>query len=123
MNKFSRDLIRGMKEAADFVEGEKAGARVHVVEIPDVRSIASSSACRSSASPRRTGSRCPRGRTGSRGAEHRMRRRWPTCRQALANLEPSKKLCSTDEGGGIWICLVGIGCGGTLRALSGGGRY
>jgi hypothetical protein len=31
MNKFSRDLMQGMKEAAEFAEGKKAAARVHVV--------------------------------------------------------------------------------------------
>jgi putative transcriptional regulator len=39
MNKFSRDLVQGMKEAAAFAEGKKAGARVHTVEVPDVRAI------------------------------------------------------------------------------------
>ena len=39
MNRFSRDLVQGMKEAAAFAEGKKAGARVHVVEVPDVRAI------------------------------------------------------------------------------------
>ena len=39
VNKFSRDLMLGMKEAADFAEGKKAGAHVHVVEVPDVRAI------------------------------------------------------------------------------------
>lgn len=39
MNKFSRDLVQGMKEAAAFAEGKKGGARVHVVEVPDVRAI------------------------------------------------------------------------------------
>jgi putative transcriptional regulator len=39
MNKFSRDLVQGMKEAVDFSEGNKAGARVHVVDVPDVRAI------------------------------------------------------------------------------------
>jgi len=39
VNKFSRDLVQGMKEAAEFAEGKKAGARVHVVEVPDVRAI------------------------------------------------------------------------------------
>jgi putative transcriptional regulator len=39
MNEFSRDLVRGMEEAAAFVEGENCGARVHVVEAPDVRAI------------------------------------------------------------------------------------
>jgi putative transcriptional regulator len=39
VNKFSRDLVQGMKEAAEFAEGEKAGARVHIVEVPDVRAI------------------------------------------------------------------------------------
>ena len=39
MGRFSDDLIQGMKEAADFAEGGKTGARVHVVEAPDVRAI------------------------------------------------------------------------------------
>jgi len=39
MNKFSRDLIQGMEEAAAFAEGKKTGVRVHVVEVPDVRAI------------------------------------------------------------------------------------
>jgi putative transcriptional regulator len=39
MNKFSRDLVGGMEEAAAFAEGNKAGARVHVVEVLDVRAI------------------------------------------------------------------------------------
>jgi putative transcriptional regulator len=39
VNKFSRDLVQGMKEAVEFAEGKKAGARVHVVEVPDVREI------------------------------------------------------------------------------------
>jgi len=39
MNKFSRDLVQGMKEAAEFAEGKKIGARVHVVELPDMRAI------------------------------------------------------------------------------------
>jgi putative transcriptional regulator len=39
MNKFSRDLVQGMKEAVDFAEGKKIGAHVYVVEVPDVRAI------------------------------------------------------------------------------------
>jgi putative transcriptional regulator len=39
MNKFSKDLMQGLKEAAEFVEGHKGGARVHAVEVPDVRAI------------------------------------------------------------------------------------
>ncbi|MBS0641042.1 MAG: NadS family protein [Acetobacteraceae bacterium] len=39
MNKFSQDLIQGMQEAASFVEDRKAGARVHTVDVPDVRAI------------------------------------------------------------------------------------
>jgi len=39
MNKFSRDVVQGMKEAAAYAEGGKAGARVHTVEVPDVRAI------------------------------------------------------------------------------------
>jgi putative transcriptional regulator len=39
MSKFSRDLMQGTEEAAAFAEGKKSGARVHVVEVPDVRAI------------------------------------------------------------------------------------
>jgi len=39
MNKFSKDLVQGMKEACEFAEGKQAGARVHVIEVPDVRAI------------------------------------------------------------------------------------
>ena len=39
MNKFSRDLTQGMQEAASFMEGAKADARVHTIEVPDVRAI------------------------------------------------------------------------------------
>lgn len=39
MGKFSDDLMRGIQEAAAFMEGGKAGSRVHVVEVPDVRAI------------------------------------------------------------------------------------
>jgi putative transcriptional regulator len=39
MNKFSRDLIQAMSEAVAFAEGKNIGARVTVVEVPDVRAI------------------------------------------------------------------------------------
>jgi putative transcriptional regulator len=39
MNTFSKDLVQGMQEACEFVEGKRDGARVHVVEVPDVRAI------------------------------------------------------------------------------------
>jgi putative transcriptional regulator len=39
MNKFSKDLIAGMSEAVAIAEGKKPAARVHVVEVPDVRAI------------------------------------------------------------------------------------
>lgn len=39
MNKFSRELVQGMQEAVAFSEGNKHGARVHVVAVPDVRAI------------------------------------------------------------------------------------
>ena len=40
MSKFSRDLMQSMKEAAEFAEGRKTGARVTVVEAPDNATIA-----------------------------------------------------------------------------------
>jgi len=39
MNKFSKDLLQGMEEAVAFAEGKATTARVHVVAVPDVRSI------------------------------------------------------------------------------------
>jgi len=39
MNKFSRDLIKSLGEAADHAEGRARSARVYVVEVPDVRAI------------------------------------------------------------------------------------
>ncbi len=39
MSKFGEDLVQGFKEAVDFARGNKAGGRVHVVEVPDVRAI------------------------------------------------------------------------------------
>lgn len=54
MNKFSRDLVQGMQEAAAFVEGKKVGAREHVSRCPTCAPSASGFICRSSASPRPT---------------------------------------------------------------------
>ena len=39
MSKFGEDLIEGLTEAVDFARGDKGGARVRVVEMPDVRAI------------------------------------------------------------------------------------
>jgi hypothetical protein len=39
MNKFSRELIESMTEAAEHAEGKRQANRVHVVEVPDVRAI------------------------------------------------------------------------------------
>jgi putative transcriptional regulator len=39
MSKFGRDLVDGMTEAVAFARGNKSGARVHVVAVPDVRAI------------------------------------------------------------------------------------
>jgi putative transcriptional regulator len=39
MNKLGDDLIASLKEAVAYAEGNKAGARTHVVETPDVRAI------------------------------------------------------------------------------------
>jgi len=36
---FNADLIQGLKEATDFLDGKTDGARVHVVRVPDVRAI------------------------------------------------------------------------------------
>jgi hypothetical protein len=37
MNKFSKNLIKSLGEAADHREGRASSVRVHVVEVPDVR--------------------------------------------------------------------------------------
>jgi putative transcriptional regulator len=39
MSKFGKELIEGLTEAVAFAQGTKAGARVHVVDVPDVRAI------------------------------------------------------------------------------------
>ncbi len=39
MTKFGDDLIQGLTEALAFARGDKTGAAVHTVEIPDVRAI------------------------------------------------------------------------------------
>jgi hypothetical protein len=52
MNKFSRDLIQGMQEAAAFVEGKKSRARAHVVEVPNEETIAAMREVRAGKLPR-----------------------------------------------------------------------
>jgi putative transcriptional regulator len=39
MNKFGKELIESMTEAVEHAEGKRQAARVHVVEVPDVRAI------------------------------------------------------------------------------------
>ena len=39
MGKFSSDLMEGLKEAAAFAEGNRTGACIDVVEVPDARAI------------------------------------------------------------------------------------
>jgi DNA-binding transcriptional regulator YiaG len=39
MSKFGNDLVQGPTEAVAFARLDKAGARVHVVEVPDARAI------------------------------------------------------------------------------------
>ena len=36
---FGQDLVASLTEAVDHAKGKKAGAREHIVEVPDVRSI------------------------------------------------------------------------------------
>jgi putative transcriptional regulator len=39
MNKFSKELIKSLMEACEYVEGKPSSVRVNVVEVPDVRAI------------------------------------------------------------------------------------
>lgn len=39
MNRFSKELIESLTEACEHAEGKPSAARVHVVEVPDVRAI------------------------------------------------------------------------------------
>jgi len=39
MSKFGTDLIESLTDALAHARGEKSGARVHTVEVPDVRAI------------------------------------------------------------------------------------
>jgi len=39
MGKFGKDLVERLTEAVTFARGDEAGARVHVVAVPDVQAI------------------------------------------------------------------------------------
>ena len=39
MSRFGRELVQGLTEAVEFARGNKTGARVNVVAVPDVRAI------------------------------------------------------------------------------------
>ncbi len=39
MNKFSKDVVKSLGEACDHAEGRASSARIHVIEVPDVRAI------------------------------------------------------------------------------------
>ncbi len=39
MSSFGQDLIAAMEEAAAHAEGKGKAARVHMIEVPDVRAI------------------------------------------------------------------------------------
>jgi putative transcriptional regulator len=39
MSKTGKSILRGLKEAVDYMEGKRAGSRTHVVEVPDVKEI------------------------------------------------------------------------------------
>jgi putative transcriptional regulator len=39
MSEFGKELVESMTEAAEHAEGKRRAARVHVVEVPDVRAI------------------------------------------------------------------------------------
>lgn len=39
MTKAGKSILRGLKEAVGYMEGKRAGARTHVVEVPDVKAI------------------------------------------------------------------------------------
>lgn len=39
MSNFGQDLIAAMKEAADHAQGKGKVARVHTIEVPDIRAV------------------------------------------------------------------------------------
>lgn len=39
LRKFGKELVQSLTEAADHAEGRKKAARVHVIEVPDVKAI------------------------------------------------------------------------------------
>lgn len=39
MGKFGDNLIQGLTEAVEYARGRTAGARAHLVDVPDVRAI------------------------------------------------------------------------------------
>lgn len=39
MTRAGTSILRGLKEAVDYMDGKRAGSRTHVVEVPDVKAI------------------------------------------------------------------------------------
>jgi putative transcriptional regulator len=39
MTKAGKSILRGLKQAVDYMDGKRAGSRTHVVEVPDVKMI------------------------------------------------------------------------------------
>lgn len=39
MTKAGKSILRGLKEAVDYMEGKRTGAQTHVVEVPDVKAL------------------------------------------------------------------------------------
>jgi DNA-binding transcriptional regulator YiaG len=94
MNKFSKELVKSMGEACEHAEGKRGSARVHVVEVPDVRAIRRKLRMSQSEFAERFRIPLPTLKNWEQGGGSRTRRRRPIFMQLLAAREKSAKLSS-----------------------------
>jgi hypothetical protein len=98
MNKFSKDLIKSLGEAADHAEGRTISARLHVVEVPDVRAIRRKlHLSQQEFAQKLTEFLCRRCEIGNRGGVSRTRRQQHTFTPSLCAHARSAMLSSCNE--------------------------
>ena len=97
MNKFSKDLVRSLREARDHAEGRAGSARVQVVEVPNVRAIQRTLHLSQQASPRNIAFLCRRCAIGSTGGGNLTHRRPLICIRLHCARVKSVKLLSSEK--------------------------
>jgi putative transcriptional regulator len=77
MNKSSKNIIKSTVEAREIAEGRPTAARVHVIEVPDVRGIRRKLRMSQSEFAEKYRIPLPTLKTGSRGGDNRTLRQRP----------------------------------------------